>query len=191
MAQFITATVNVIVPFITMPIVISYICNNKHPLNFPCRRTQRPLLACRSSSRLRLWPDRSAAKPTWFVFASPALFWADSQRLQRGWYPLPDRTHIILLFSNDEKAFTYAPACRWVCLFVHALSQDLEIWDTAGQESYRSLLPLYYRGACIVVLVYDITNSDSLEQTKWWGWVLTVGLDGSPFNHIRLMAGLD
>ena len=120
MAQFITATVNVIVPVITMPIVISYICNNKHPLNFPCRRTQRPLLACRSSSRLRLWPDRSAAKPTWFVFASPALFWADSQGLQRGWYPLPDMTHIIILFSNDEIAFKYAPARSWVCLFVHA-----------------------------------------------------------------------
>ena len=47
------------------------------------------------------------------------------------------------------------------------------MWDTAGQESYRSLLPLYYRGASIVVLVYDITNEDSLEQTKWWGWVVT------------------
>ena len=46
------------------------------------------------------------------------------------------------------------------------------MWDTAGQESYRSLLPLYYRGASIVVLVYDITNEDSLEQTKWWGGVV-------------------
>lgn len=45
---------------------------------------------------------------------------------------------------------------------------ELEIWDTAGQETYRSILPLYYRGAAIVVLVYDITNKESLKQAKWW-----------------------
>merc|ERR1719305_362896 len=45
---------------------------------------------------------------------------------------------------------------------------DLEIWDTAGQETYRSILPLYYRGAAIVVIVYDITNKESLRQAKWW-----------------------
>lgn len=45
---------------------------------------------------------------------------------------------------------------------------ELEIWDTAGQETYRSILPLYYRGAAIVVLVYDITNKESLRQAKWW-----------------------
>merc|ERR1711871_724221 len=45
---------------------------------------------------------------------------------------------------------------------------ELEIWDTAGQETYRSILALYYRGAAIVVLVYDITNKESLKQAKWW-----------------------
>ncbi|KAL8257749.1 hypothetical protein R6Q59_029790 [Mikania micrantha] len=33
-----------------------------------------------------------------------------------------------------------------------------EIWDTAGQERYAALAPLYYRGAAIAVVVYDITN---------------------------------
>jgi len=32
------------------------------------------------------------------------------------------------------------------------------IWDTAGQEKYRSLASLYYRGVDCAVLVYDITN---------------------------------
>jgi len=32
------------------------------------------------------------------------------------------------------------------------------IWDTAGQEKYRSLASLYYRGVDIAIIVYDITN---------------------------------
>lgn len=33
-----------------------------------------------------------------------------------------------------------------------------QIWDTAGQEKYHSLAPMYYRGAAAAILVYDITN---------------------------------
>jgi small GTP-binding protein len=33
-----------------------------------------------------------------------------------------------------------------------------EIWDTAGQERYRSLAPMYYRGAAAAIVVYDITK---------------------------------
>ena len=43
-----------------------------------------------------------------------------------------------------------------------------EIWDTAGQERYRSLAPMYYRGALAAVVVYDITQRDSLAGAKNW-----------------------
>lgn len=43
-----------------------------------------------------------------------------------------------------------------------------EIWDTAGQERYRSLAPMYYRGAKFAVIVYDITSRDSFEGAKLW-----------------------
>lgn len=43
-----------------------------------------------------------------------------------------------------------------------------EIWDTAGQEKYRSLAPLYYRGASAALVVYDITNKESLDNAKTW-----------------------
>ena len=42
------------------------------------------------------------------------------------------------------------------------------IWDTAGQEIYRSLSPFYYRDADGVVFVYDITNKRSFEELVYW-----------------------
>jgi small GTP-binding protein len=43
-----------------------------------------------------------------------------------------------------------------------------EIWDTAGQERYRSLAPMYYRGAAVAIAVYDITNKDSFRGAQTW-----------------------
>lgn len=44
----------------------------------------------------------------------------------------------------------------------------LQVWDTAGQEAFRSITRSYYRGACGALLVYDISRRDSFEHvTKW------------------------
>jgi Ras-related protein Rab-22 len=44
-----------------------------------------------------------------------------------------------------------------------------EIWDTAGQEKYRSLAQIFYKDAAIAILVYDITNEESFEEIqKYW-----------------------
>ncbi|KAG2373738.1 hypothetical protein C9374_011827 [Naegleria lovaniensis] len=43
-----------------------------------------------------------------------------------------------------------------------------EIWDTAGQERYKSLAPMYYRGAAAAIVVYDITSVDSFQRAKNW-----------------------
>ena len=43
-----------------------------------------------------------------------------------------------------------------------------DIWDTAGQERYRSLAPMYYRGAHVAIVVYDITDLSSFNSAKVW-----------------------
>ena len=45
---------------------------------------------------------------------------------------------------------------------------NVEIWDTAGQERYKSLAPMYYRGAEGAIIVYDITQKDSFNGAKSW-----------------------
>jgi Ras-related protein Rab-5C len=61
-----------------------------------------------------------------------------------------------------------------------------EIWDTAGQERYRSLAPMYYRGAAAAIVVYDITDPDSFAGAK--SWVKELQRRGDP-NVIIALAG--
>lgn len=44
----------------------------------------------------------------------------------------------------------------------------LQIWDTAGQEAFRSIIRCYYRNSAGVILVYDITNRQSFNNVKFW-----------------------
>lgn len=53
-----------------------------------------------------------------------------------------------------------------------------EIWDTAGQERYAALAPLYYRGAAVAVVVYDITSPESFAKAQYW--VKELQKHGSP-----------
>uniref|UniRef100_A0A7R9VA95 Uncharacterized protein n=1 Tax=Chlamydomonas euryale TaxID=1486919 RepID=A0A7R9VA95_9CHLO len=44
----------------------------------------------------------------------------------------------------------------------------LQIWDTAGQESFRSITRSYYRGAAGALLVYDITRRETFMHLASW-----------------------
>jgi len=63
----------------------------------------------------------------------------------------------------------------------------LGIWDTAGQEKYRSLGPIYYRGCCAALVVYDITRRNTFETLQYWvkelrehgGRSLAIGICGN------------
>ena len=58
--------------------------------------------------------------------------------------------------------------------------------DTAGQERYYSLAPMYYRGAAAAIVVYDITNRDTFQRAKQW--VKELQRQGNP-NIVIALAG--
>ena len=47
-------------------------------------------------------------------------------------------------------------------------SFKINIWDTAGQEKYRSIAATYYKDAQAAILVYDCTNEKSFIGVKEW-----------------------
>jgi small GTP-binding protein len=47
-------------------------------------------------------------------------------------------------------------------------ARTLQIWDTAGQEKYRSLAPMYYRSAHVAILCFDLTNRESFQALGAW-----------------------
>lgn len=57
----------------------------------------------------------------------------------------------------------------------------LDIWDTSGQERYRSLGPMYYRHARIILLLYDVTDRDSFDNVDIWLKEVIKYTDNQPY----------
>ena len=47
-------------------------------------------------------------------------------------------------------------------------SVTFTIWDTAGQEKFHSLMPMYYRGAHVAILVFDLSKPHTLASLGSW-----------------------
>ncbi|XP_067289883.1 ras-related protein Rab-36 isoform X2 [Pseudorasbora parva] len=45
---------------------------------------------------------------------------------------------------------------------------SLQIWDTAGQEKFKCIASAYYRGAQVIITVFDMADIKSLENTQQW-----------------------
>ena len=54
-----------------------------------------------------------------------------------------------------------------------------DIWDTAGQEKYRSMAKLFYKDAKIILFVYDITSLKSFNELKSY-WISQVQQNCEP-----------
>ncbi|GAU89804.1 hypothetical protein RvY_02312 [Ramazzottius varieornatus] len=57
----------------------------------------------------------------------------------------------------------------------------LQIWDTAGQERFKCIAASYYRGANVVVVVFDLADIKTLESCIRWLNDATDGNNGKPF----------
>jgi len=44
----------------------------------------------------------------------------------------------------------------------------LQIWDTAGQEQFRSITKLFYKNSQAAIVVYDVTKRESFDDVNSW-----------------------
>jgi len=44
----------------------------------------------------------------------------------------------------------------------------MNLWDTTGEEKFRSMLPMYYKSAKGAILTYDIGNKKSFDSVEYW-----------------------
>lgn len=70
----------------------------------------------------------------------------------------------------DPKNITSTSGAFFVTkkVFIKGLKVRLQLWDTAGQERFRSMAPMYYRGANAALLLYDITNASTFNDIRGW-----------------------
>ncbi|OAY66807.1 Ras-related protein Rab-21 [Ananas comosus] len=71
------------------------------------------------------------------------------------------------VFSEKQEATVQASYLK-KRLVIEGVPVTLSIWDTAGQEKFHALGPIYYRDADAALLVYDITDSDTFLRVKKW-----------------------
>jgi len=69
---------------------------------------------------------------------------------------------------NDKHITTIQASFLSKKLNISGKRLNLSIWDTAGQEKFHALGPIYYRESHGAVLVYDITDQDSFQKVKNW-----------------------
>ena len=56
----------------------------------------------------------------------------------------------------------------------------LNLWDTIGQEKYRSLTKIFLKNSKIVIFVYDITKRETFESLSFWKKLIDEILDRTP-----------
>ena len=71
---------------------------------------------------------------------------------------------------NDKTCSTNGATYASKTVDIDNVHLRFDIWDTAGQEKYRSLTKFFYKDATIAILVYDITRRASFEEVKTY-WV--------------------
>jgi small GTP-binding protein len=77
---------------------------------------------------------------------------------------------------------TVSVSCEKLSIVTSSRTVDFEIWDTAGQEQYRSFTASFFRDTNLLVLVFDLTNENPLPALQeFYGLFKTGGSEGAIF----------
>ena len=82
------------------------------------------------------------------------------------------KTNLITRFASDKfdqnSKATIGVEFIYKTLKINKDVFKIEIWDTAGEERYKSITSAYYKGAKGAIIVYDITSEQSFDNIETW-----------------------
>ena len=74
--------------------------------------------------------------------------------------------------TKDKYQDFYSPTIGFEFISINIRIKDqvvkLQIWDTCGQEAYRSLISSFYRNSSLAIIVYAINNQESFDNLESW-----------------------
>ena len=82
------------------------------------------------------------------------------------------KTSLMLRYADDtfraKHISTIGVDFKIVNVKIGETTVKLQIWDTAGQDRFRTISSTYYRGAHGAIVVYDVTSSQSFYNVEHW-----------------------
>jgi small GTP-binding protein len=96
------------------------------------------------------------------------------------------KTSMVMRFVDDDFRENYILAVgvdfKIKTIIFKNKKIKIQIWDTAGQEKFRSIISSYYKQAHGIVLIFDLSNIKSFENIKniWLNSIKRNGVDLLP-----------
>lgn len=82
------------------------------------------------------------------------------------------KTSLIRRFCNNEFSTDYLTTIgvdfSFKTIAVENSNIKIQIWDTAGQEKFRSITQTYYRGSNVILLFFDLSDRKTFENIEYW-----------------------
>jgi len=88
---------------------------------------------------------------------------------------------------NEDSPSTYGSSFTTKVVIKDNIKYFVNVWDTSGQEKYRSVTNLFINGSNIVILVYAINSKQSFEGLEYWYNTIKEKLEGD--NYILAVVG--
>ena len=98
------------------------------------------------------------------------------------------KTSLILKYTDnyyaDSHVATIGIDYKIKIVTINGVNLKLQIWDTSGQERFRSMTYTFLKNANGIIFVYDITNKKTFEGVK--EWIKDAENNGSSFEKILI-----
>jgi len=82
------------------------------------------------------------------------------------------KTSLLLRFADDSYTENFLPTIgvdfKVKTISVVGSVVKFLLWDTAGQEKFKTVVSSYYKGAQGILFVFDVCNPQSFEDVKNW-----------------------